>query len=82
MKQSTPKFLLVGVDGSKESMNAAIHALGLARKDNAEVICLTALQLPSFYGWSDIEPPEARQKKNKLGGEKWINNIIKTAKEK
>jgi hypothetical protein len=47
--------ILVGVDGSRESMNAATHALGLARKDNAEVICLTALQLLSFYGWSTIE---------------------------
>ena len=73
--------ILVGVDGSKESMNAATHALGLARKDNAEVICLTALQLQAFYGWSAIEPPEASKKKDKLGREEWINNIIKTAKE-
>ncbi len=37
--------------------------------------------LPSFYGWSAIEPPEELQKKEKLGREEWISNIIKTAKE-
>jgi nucleotide-binding universal stress UspA family protein len=39
------------------------------------------LHLPSFYGWSAIEPPEESQKKDKLGREEWINNIIKTAEE-
>jgi nucleotide-binding universal stress UspA family protein len=73
--------ILVGVDGSKESMKAVDHAIGLAKKDNSELICMTALQLPSFYGWSAIEPPEASKKKDKLGREEWINNIIKTAKE-
>ena len=73
--------ILVGVDGSKESMNAAIHASGLARKDNAKVICLTALQLPSFYGWSAIEPPKEWQKKDRLSREEWIKNIVQSAKE-
>ena len=61
--------ILVGVDGSKESMKAVDHAIGLAKKDNSELICMTALQLPSFYGWSAIEPPEASKKKDKLGRE-------------
>ena len=58
--------ILVGVDGSKESMDAANHALGLARKDSAELICLTALHLPSFYGWSAIEAPQEWHKKDSL----------------
>ena len=62
-------------------MNAANHAIGLARKDNAELICLTALQLPSFYGWSAIESPQEWQKKDRLQREKWINNLVKIANE-
>jgi nucleotide-binding universal stress UspA family protein len=73
--------ILVGVDGSKESMNAANHAMGLARKDNAELICLTALQLPSFYGWSAIEAPQEWQKKDRLEREEWISTIVQTANE-
>jgi nucleotide-binding universal stress UspA family protein len=73
--------ILVGVDGSKESMDAANHAIGLARKDNAELICITALQLPSFYGWSAIEAPQEWQKKDRHQREGWINNIVQTANE-
>jgi nucleotide-binding universal stress UspA family protein len=73
--------ILVGVDGSKESMDAANHAIGLARKDNAELICITALQLPSFYGWSAIEAPQEWQKKDRHQREEWINNIVQTADE-
>ena len=73
--------ILVGVDGSKESMDAANHALGLARKDSAELICLTALQLPSFYGWSAIEAPQEWHKKDRLSREEWIKNIVQSAKE-
>jgi nucleotide-binding universal stress UspA family protein len=40
----------------------------------------TALQLPSFYGWSAIAPQEW-QKKNRLEREEWINNIVQKAKE-
>ena len=44
-------------------MDATNHAIGLARKDNAELICITTLQLPSFYGWSAIETIQEWQKK-------------------
>ena len=49
--------ILVAIDGSKESMNAARHAIGLARKDRARLIALTAMRLPSLYGWSPAESP-------------------------
>lgn len=68
--------ILVGVDDSKESMSVANYAIGLARKDNAELICLTALQLPSFY-----EPPQEWQKKDRLEREGWISMIVQTARE-
>jgi len=44
----------VAIDGSKESMNAARHAIGLAKKYGTRLIALTAMRLPSLYGWSRI----------------------------
>jgi hypothetical protein len=41
-------------------MNAARHAVGLAKKDGT---ALTAVKLPSLYGWSPAESPYAWQKK-------------------
>jgi nucleotide-binding universal stress UspA family protein len=73
--------ILVGVDGSKESMNAADYAIGLAKKDNAKLICFTAMQLPSFYGWSAIEPPKEWQEKDRAEMQQWTKKIKETAKE-
>jgi nucleotide-binding universal stress UspA family protein len=50
--------VLVGIDGSKESMEAADYAINIARKEDAELIALTALRLPTFFGWSAIKPPK------------------------
>ena len=36
--------ILVGVDGSKESMDAANYAIGLAKKDNAKLVSFTVMQ--------------------------------------
>jgi nucleotide-binding universal stress UspA family protein len=63
--------ILVGVDGSKESMDAADYAIGLAKKDNAKLICFTAMQLPSFYGRSAIEPPTEWQEKDGAEMQQW-----------
>ena len=63
--------ILVGVDGSKESMDAADYAIGLAKKDNAKLICFTAMQLPSFYGRSAIEPPTEWQEKDRAEMQQW-----------
>ena len=46
------------IDGSTEPIAAANYAIGLAKKDNAQLIVLTVLKLPSFYGWSAIEEPK------------------------
>ena len=73
--------ILVGVDGSKESMDAASYAIGLAKKDNAKLICFTAMQLPSFYGWSAIEPPKEWQEKDRAEMQQWTEKIKETAKE-
>lgn len=53
----------MAIGGSKESMNAARHAIGLAKKDGAQLIALTAMRFPSLYGWSPAESPYTWQKK-------------------
>lgn len=73
--------ILVGVDGSKESMDAAKYAIGLAKKDNAKLVSFTVMQLPSFYGWLAIEPPKEWREKDKEEIEQWTAKIKETAKE-
>lgn len=72
--------ILVAVDGSNESMNAARHAIGLARKDGAHLVVITAMRLPSLYGWSPAESPYTWQKKYAKERKKWFDEIEKLAK--
>jgi nucleotide-binding universal stress UspA family protein len=67
--------ILVAIDGSKESMNAARHAVGLAKKDGTQLIALTAMRLPSLYGWSPAESPYAWQKKYTNERKRWFEEI-------
>ena len=73
--------ILVAIDGSKESINAARHALGLAKKDRAQLIVMTAMRLPSLYGWSPAESPYTWQKKYARERKKWFEGIERLAKE-
>lgn len=72
--------ILVAVDGSKESINAARYAIGLAKKDNAHIIALTAMNLPSLYGWSPVESPYTWQRKYTKERKKWFEEIERLAK--
>lgn len=72
--------ILVAVDGSKEAINAARYAIGLAKKDNAHLIALTAMNLPSLYGWSPAQSPYTWQKKYTKERKKWFEEIEKLAK--
>ena len=73
--------IVIGVDGSKESIEAANYAIGLAKKDNAQLIVLTVLKLPSFYGWSAIEAPKEWQEKDRVETQQWFDKISQMAKE-
>lgn len=73
--------IVVGVDGSKESIGAANYAIGLAKKDNAQIIVLTILKLPSFYGWSAIEAPNEWQQKDKAETQQWFDKISETGRQ-
>jgi nucleotide-binding universal stress UspA family protein len=72
--------ILVGVDGSKESADAVNYAMEIAKKENSELIAMTALQLPSFYGWAAIESPKEWNEKNKQDTQKLLDQISNTAK--
>src|ERR671910_578690 len=61
-------------------MNAARHAIGLARKDGAQLVVITAMRLPSSYGWSPAESPYTWQKKYAKERKKWFDEIEKLAK--
>jgi nucleotide-binding universal stress UspA family protein len=73
--------ILVAIDGPKESMNAARHAIGLAKKDRARLIALTAMRLPSLYGWSPAESPYTWHKKYARERKKWFEKIERLAKD-
>jgi nucleotide-binding universal stress UspA family protein len=72
--------ILVAIDGSKEAINAAKYAIGLAKKDNAHIIAMTAMHLPSLYGWSPAQSPYTWQKKYTKERKKWFDKIETLAK--
>lgn len=73
--------ILVAVDGSNESMNAAKHAIGLAKDHGAKLLALTAMRLPSLHGWSPVEAPYSWQRKYANERRKWFQEIKHLAKE-
>jgi nucleotide-binding universal stress UspA family protein len=56
--------VLVAIDGSHLSVDAAKHAVKLAKKFNAKLIALTVINTqpwfysPSRYGWANLETVE------------------------
>lgn len=73
--------ILVAVDGSNESMNAARHAIGLAKDHGAKLFAFTARQLPSIPGWWPIESPHSWQMKYANEKRKWFQEIKRLARE-
>ena len=43
------------------------------------MIALTALKLPTFFGWSAIEPPKEWQDKDKSEIQSWHNQVTNAA---
>jgi nucleotide-binding universal stress UspA family protein len=50
------------------------------RKDGAQLVVITAMRLPSLYGWSPAESPYTWQKKYAKERKKWFDEIEKLAK--
>jgi nucleotide-binding universal stress UspA family protein len=53
-----PARIVVGVDGSPESVQALRWAVRQAELTGAELQVLTAWEYPSFYGWAPANPGE------------------------
>ena len=76
--------VLVAIDGSKESMDAAEYALEMTKKFNAELIALTVIRLPlSSYGLSSAknELKRPKEKEEILESKQWFDNLSKKAQQ-
>ncbi len=51
--------IMVGIDGSKESVNAADYAISIAKRHNAELIAINVLTSDIGYAYSSpgVESP-------------------------
>ena len=79
MSNKGEKFskILVAVDGSEQSMQAAAYAIDLAKKYNAQLIALTVSHIPlSSYGFGS-RPDAVKHDKEKdiLESKQWFRNI-------
>lgn len=85
MSKRNGKFsrILVGIDGSESSMNAAAYAAAMARKNNAQLVILYALSSPLGYEYSsgklsdETIPNSIKQifRTVKDEAEQWFNKI-------
>jgi nucleotide-binding universal stress UspA family protein len=77
--------ILLAIDGSHLSMDAAGHAVKLAKKFNAKLIALTILNTqPWFYsftryGWTNLETTEKVHESDRRHVQTWLARIKETA---
>lgn len=82
IKQKFSK-ILVALDGSDASMDAASYAISMAKKDDAQLIGLTVSHLPlSSYGLA-VPPDNLKQAKEKemVESKKWFDRFVQSAEE-
>jgi nucleotide-binding universal stress UspA family protein len=84
--ESKGKFskILVAIDGSEASWDAADYAIEMAKKDRAELIALTVIHLPlSSYGLSSAknELKRPKEKEEMLQSKDWFDKLNKRAQE-
>ena len=74
--------ILVAIDGSENSMDAADYGISLSKADNAELIVINIIHTPAsaltFYGESSFIE---FIKKSKSDAEEWFGKIRKKASE-
>ena len=76
--------ILVAIDGSEASMDAAEYAIEMTKKFNAELIALTVIRLPlSSYGLSSAknELKRPKEKEEILESKQWFDNLSKKAQQ-
>jgi nucleotide-binding universal stress UspA family protein len=76
--------ILVGIDGSESSIDAADYAIEMAKKDGAQVIALTVNRIPlSSYGLATPQDEVKQSKENEEMQEfkEWLDKINQNAKQ-
>lgn len=80
--------IVVPVDGSKNSIDAADYAIKMAEKYNAEVALVhvvnldQALQMLGIYRLSYPEPIKKKIEEGRAEAEKWFTEIIRNAQQR
>src|SRR5919199_405272 len=77
--------ILVAVDGSESSLDAADYAIQMAKKDSAQLTALTVNRIPlSSYGLitPKDELKQPREKEQMLESKQWFDKINQNAKQK
>jgi nucleotide-binding universal stress UspA family protein len=76
--------ILVGIDGSESSIDAADYAIEMAKKDGAQLIALTVNRIPlSSYGLATPQEEVKQSKDNEEMQEfkEWLDKISQNAKQ-
>lgn len=76
--------ILVAIDGSQASMDAADYAIEMTKKDGAQLIALTIIHIPlSSYGLvtpqDELKHPKEREEM--LEAKEWFDKLIHIAKQ-
>jgi nucleotide-binding universal stress UspA family protein len=76
--------ILVAIDGSQASMDAADYAIEMTKKDGTELIALTIIRIPlSSYGLvtpqGELNHPKEREEI--LEAKQWLQKLIQIAKQ-
>jgi nucleotide-binding universal stress UspA family protein len=85
MKTSKISKVLVAIDGSNSSMEAATHAVELAKKYNAELFALTIINTQpwfyssTLYGWAPSETMEKVHESDIHRAQTWLDQIKENA---
>jgi nucleotide-binding universal stress UspA family protein len=82
IKQKFSK-ILVALDGSEASMDAASYAISMAKKDDAQLIGLTVSRLPLSSYRLAVPPDNLKQAKEKemVESKKWFDRFVQSAEE-
>lgn len=87
LKNSKISKILVAIDGSHLSMDAAWHAVKLAKKFNAKLIALTIINTqpwfysPTRYGWANLETMEKVHESDRRHAQTWLDRVKGTAED-
>jgi nucleotide-binding universal stress UspA family protein len=76
--------ILVGIDGSESSIDAADYAIEMAKKDGAQVIALTVNRIPlSSYGLAtpQDEVKQSIENEDMQEFKEWLDKICQNAKQ-